>query len=156
MAGLTSVALVTFVAALVVCWVQARRQKTYDSDSDRDEGDEDARIRSLEGVDTEARSMLADSGDISNAETAKAKHSGAWFASVREPLVLLFASGPRKSGYHDPHSVKRQGGGTKRYHKPQFYPLLQETAQWWESRRPAPTQHETRLDALNVPSVAVI
>lgn len=158
MADLTGVAIVAFVAALVICWVQARRHKPYDSDSDRDEGDEDsARVRALEGVDTEARSLIPDAaGNMSHSETVSAKQSSAWYASVRDPLALLFASGPRKSGYHDPHSVKRPGG-TKRYHKAQFYPLLQETAQWWESRRPSPpAQPESRLDALAAPSVAVI
>ncbi|KAF1327066.1 hypothetical protein FI667_g7905, partial [Globisporangium splendens] len=160
----TAVALTLFLALLGIVVVKYIRYRWYtrsatsddDSSSDDDEGVTSGDGEKIALIAQEAQLNGSDREGATAVRHATAMGRKLWM-SLRDLLVSPFAlvgtklqplmREKRRSAKSSKRKVRLP---PKKIHKPYFYPLLEETAQWWE------TQCQQQLQAIKVEDATVV
>lgn len=111
-----------------------------DDESDDDASDDDDEpVGATSSGDGEQIALIAPNQQGNGAAVQDASMMGKIWASFRDMLSLPVAAvektfSLRATRRSSSKSRKRVRGASKKFHKPYFYPLLEETAQWWEAQ----------------------
>ncbi|KAG7398721.1 hypothetical protein PHYBOEH_010562 [Phytophthora boehmeriae] len=140
---------VTFISIIVALFVRARRRSAAASESDSsdeesisvnvvsEQDEQDSLLPSLSGL---LRSPWYSNNDLKKAQTKmRPVRKGSRTMSLSLPMPLPL----RKK--------RKQEVPTKKHHVPYFFPLLDETAEWWQAQQEPqpPLEPEGRQSDIN-------
>ncbi|GAB9468245.1 hypothetical protein Gpo141_00005565 [Globisporangium polare] len=145
----------TLLGFVLVKYVRYQRRERDGNSSDDSDNDDENASSEVVGVDNNGEKIALINQEHRRMQRAESSSSTAGGSLFRRLLALLSLPGavvetkllPKR--YQRRHNRNRtKPAAPKKFHKPYFYPLLQETAQWWEA--------QCELQAIKVDDLAVL
>lgn len=130
--ALLAATLSLFLALLGFVVVKYVRYQSRERDADSDDDNDNDAASEVVGVDSNGEKIALINQEHRRMQRAESSADGSLFQRLIALLSLPGAVAETKLMPKRYRRRNRRKPASRKFHKPYFYPLLQETAQWWE------------------------